>query len=139
MASGNTPSRDGDMERLVFACHCGQGKSQASINSERKRGRVMQDKLTQMAVVDRFIHIRILGLSKWFEPALKQDMYDWPSLVVFSRELVANRMNALEIRGLVKTTPNYCLPKNEAVCNLAAGRILNEILAELECRVGATR
>ena len=91
----------------------------------------MQARLAQMAVVDRFIHIRILGLSKWFEPALKQDMYDWPSLAVFSRGLVVNRMNFLEIKGLVKTTTNYCLPKNEAVCNGAARLIMREILAEL--------
>ena len=91
----------------------------------------MQDKLTQLAVVDRFIHIRVLGLSKWFEPALKQEIYDWPSLTVFSRELVVNRMNTLDLQGLVKTTANYCLPKNDAVCNGAADLIMREILAEL--------
>lgn len=89
-----------------------------------------QDKLTQMAVVDRFINIRILGLCIWLEPTLKQEMYDWPSLTVFSRELVTNRMKALEMSGLIKMTTNYCLPKNKVVCSQAADRIIREVLVE---------
>ena len=90
------------------------------------------DKLDQMAVVDRFIDIRILGLTKWFDPALKHEICDWSSLAEFRRELVLNRMAALEAYGLVKTTKNYCLPKHEDVCQQAATRIMPEVLAELD-------
>ncbi|KKL07268.1 hypothetical protein LCGC14_2587720 [marine sediment metagenome] len=88
--------------------------------------------LTQMAVVDRFIHVRVLGLSKWLEPARKQEIYDWPSLAVFRRDLVDNRIMALEHRGLIKTTPNYCLPKNDAVCDDAATQMMGEVLSEID-------
>lgn len=88
-------------------------------------------KLTQLAVVDRFIHIRILGLTKWFAPALKEEIYGWSSLKEFRRELIANRMEALEIRGLIKTTPNYCLPRNDVVCTAASVEMMNEVIAEL--------
>jgi len=88
--------------------------------------------LDQMAVVDRFIHIRVLGLSKWLEPARKEDIYEWPSLAEFSRALMTNRMNALENEGLIKTTENYVLPKDQAVCNEAAHMMMKEVLHELE-------
>ena len=89
------------------------------------------NRLKQMAVVDRFIHIRILGLTKWLGPARKEEIYDWPSLKEFSRELVANRMKALEARGLIKMTPNYCLPRNDVICSAAAVRMMNEVMVEL--------
>ena len=92
----------------------------------------MENKLAQLAVVDRFIHVRILGLSKWLEPARKQEICAWPSLVVFRRELVLNRMSTLEVRGLVKTTTNYCLPKDEVVGSEAASLLMPAVLVELE-------
>ena len=92
----------------------------------------MQDKLTQMAVVDRFIHIRILGLSHWFAPAKKQELYDWPSLKEFRRELIDNRIEFLELTSFIKTTANYCLPRNRPLCAAAAKMMMREILTELE-------
>ncbi len=89
-------------------------------------------KLAQMAVVDRFIHVRVLGLTKWFEPARKKEIYDWPSLKEFSHELIDNRIEVLEMHGLIKTTPSYCLPKNDAICHSAAVIMMPEVLFKLE-------
>ena len=93
--------------------------------------RIYGAELDRMAVVDRFIHIRVLGLSRWFEPATKQEIYNWPSLSEFRQALIDNRIGFLEIKGLIKTTANYVLPKNTAICDEAAQRMQNEVLHEL--------
>ena len=90
------------------------------------------DKLSQMAVVDRFLNIRILGLVHWLAPAKKSEIMEWSSVREFDTSRVLLRIRRLEIGDLVKTTEHYCLPKNGAICEQAGRQMMPEILAALE-------
>lgn len=89
------------------------------------------NRLARMAVVDRFIDVRVLGLSWWLAPARKEEIYDWLVSRGFNIQTVVSRMKRLEGAGLILTTVNYCLPRNRMICQTAGDRMQNEIIAEL--------
>lgn len=95
-----------------------------------------QDTLTPVLAdfgdIDREVRRRILGYSRWYEPANKAEIF--AKLAVFGHEsgLVENNARRLHDADLIQITENHYLPLNEEICQQAAESLMSEFLQELE-------
>ena len=95
-----------------------------------------QDFLTPMLIelgeIDQDVRRRVLGYSRWYEPASKDQIFQKLAVLGHERELVANNARRLQDEGLIQITENHYLPLNEEVCQQAAESLMTEFLHELE-------
>ncbi len=111
-------------------------------NSEEYRAGIQngseekQDTLTPMLAdfgdTDQEVRRRVLGYSRWYEPANKAELFEklagfghWP-------QLVENNARRLHDADLIQITENHYLPLNEEICQQAAESLMAEFLHELE-------
>lgn len=111
-------------------------------NSEEYRASTLnglgekRDTLTPMLAdfgdVDDEVRRRILGYSRWYEPANKAEVFE--KLAMFGHEQGLIEINAqrLQEADLIQITENHYLPQNEEICQQAAESLLDEILQDLE-------
>ncbi len=89
------------------------------------------DKLNDLREQDRDVRIRVLGYSRWFEPAKKTEIFEKMASLGYDQKLIENNVQRLQSAGLMKVTDNYYLPLDKDVCDQAARVLLPEILQEL--------
>ncbi len=88
--------------------------------------------LAELGEIDQDVRRRVLGYSRWYEPASKDQIFQKLAVLGHERELVANNARRLQDDGLIQITENYYLPLNEEVCQQAAESLMAEFLHELE-------
>ncbi len=88
--------------------------------------------LTELGEIDKDVRRRVLGYSRWYEPASKDEIFQKLAVFGHERELVAFNARRLQDDGLIQITENHYLPWNEEVCQQAAESLMAEILRELE-------
>lgn len=79
-----------------------------------------------------YASLRVLGYSKWYEPASKEEIFEKLAMIGHEPELVAQNAQVLHDNGLIKITENYYLPLNEEICQQAAEFLMAEFLQELQ-------
>jgi hypothetical protein len=80
---------------------------------------------------DRDVRRRLLGYSRWYDPAIKTDMFQKLAEFGHEKELVESNAQRLHEAHLIKITNNYYLPMDEEVCQQAAESLMTEFLNEL--------
>ncbi len=88
--------------------------------------------LDDLEEVDREVRRRVLGYSRWYDPAAKTRVFQILATFGHGRELVENNAQRLRDDGLIQITENHYLPLNEEICQQAAESLLDEFLRELE-------
>lgn len=80
---------------------------------------------------DHDIRRRLLGYSKWFDPAKREEISLRLEGFGYGRPVVEQNASRLEEAGLIRITEHYYLPLDDDLCQLAANTLFEEILAEL--------
>lgn len=81
---------------------------------------------------DREVRRRVLGYSRWYDPASKDQVIQKLALIGHDLELVENNAQRLHDANLIQITENHYLPRNEEICQQAAESLMAEFLQELE-------
>ena len=92
----------------------------------------LDDALDELDEVDREVRRRVLGYSRWYDPAHKAEVFEKLAVLGHEQELVENNAQRLRDGGLIQITENHYLPLNEEICQQAAFSLMPEILRELE-------
>ena len=88
--------------------------------------------LTELGDIDQDVRRRVLGYSRWYEPASKDTIFQKLAVLGHEQQLVENNARRLQDDGLIQITENYYLPLNEEICQQAADSLLPEFLQELQ-------
>jgi pyrimidine deaminase RibD-like protein len=81
---------------------------------------------------DRDVRRRLLGYSRWYDPANKAEIFEKLAGFGHEQDIVENNARRLHDADLIRITANYYLPLNEEICQQAAESLMPELLAELE-------
>lgn len=92
----------------------------------------LDDALDELDEVDREVRRRVLGYSRWYDPAAKTRVFEKLATFGHRQELVENNAQRLQNNGLIQITENHYLPLNEEICQQAAESLMDEFLRELE-------
>lgn len=92
----------------------------------------LDDALAELDQADREVRRRVLGYSRWLDPAEKVTVIG--KLVARGYAQAAVEANALRLQEahLIHITENHYLPENMQVCQEAAESLMDEFLRELE-------
>ena len=88
--------------------------------------------LTGLSNVDRDVRRRVLGYSRWYDPAEKSLVLEILAMLGHEQGLVENNAQRLHEADLIQITENHYLPLNEEICQQAAESLMDEFLRELE-------
>lgn len=95
-----------------------------------------QDTLTPVLAdfgdIDQEVRRRVLGYSRWYEPASKAEVFEKLAVFGHEQELVENNARRLHDADLIQITENHYLPVNAEICQQAAESLMAEFLHELE-------
>ena len=92
----------------------------------------LDDALDHLGEDDRDVRRRLLGYSRWYDPAEKTVIFEKLAEFGYSRELVESNTRRLVDSDLIKITENHYLPLNQEICQQAAETMMDEFLSELE-------
>ena len=81
---------------------------------------------------DRDVRRRLLGYSRWLEPASKAEVFEKLAVLGHEPEVVESNAGRLHDADLIQITENHYLPLNEEICQQAAESLMAEFLQELE-------
>ena len=126
-----SPSSKALLEEVQDARNSEEYRAGIQNGSEEK-----QDTLTPMLAefgdIDQEVRRRVLGYSRWYEPASKAEVFEKLAVLGHEPELVENNARRLHEADLIKITENHYLPLNEEICQQAAESLMAEFLQELE-------
>ena len=94
--------------------------------------RPLDDALDNLDEDDRDVRRRVLGYSRWFDPANKIEVFKRLAVFGHKPELVENNAQRLHEAQLIQITEHHYLPLNEDICQQAAESLMDEFLQELE-------
>lgn len=86
----------------------------------------------ELGETDREIRRRLLGYSKWLDPATIEQVMKKLLSLGYGKVSIETNAQRLQDSKLLKITQYHYLPVNEDVCQQAADTLLDEILEELE-------
>ncbi len=92
----------------------------------------LDDALENLSHVDQDIRRRLLGYSKWFDPANKIEIYERVIAAGYDKDIVENNAIRLNEAALIQITELYILPKDDEICQSAAESLIDELLRELD-------
>jgi hypothetical protein len=92
----------------------------------------LDDALDKLDKVDREVRRRVLGYSRWYDPAAKAKIFEKLATFEHEQRLVEDNAQRLQDDGLIQITENHYLPLNEEICQQAAESLMDEFLRELE-------
>ena len=92
----------------------------------------LDDALDDLDEDDRDVRRRLLGYSRWYEPASKAEVFEKLAVFGHEPELVENNAQRLRDADLIKITEHHYLPLNDEICQQAADSLMAEFLQELE-------
>lgn len=81
---------------------------------------------------DRDVRRRLLGYSRWLEPASKAEVFEKLAVLGHEPEVVESNAGRLHDADLIQITENHYLPLNEEICQQAAESLMDEFLREME-------
>ncbi len=81
---------------------------------------------------DRDVRRRLLGYSRWYDPANKAEIFEKLAGFGHEQELVENNARRLHDADLIQITENHYLPVKEEICQQAAESLMAEILHQLD-------
>lgn len=99
---------------------------------DRMNRHTLDDALDRFDDDDRDVRRRLLGYSRWYDPAKKAEIYEKLAGFGYERGLVENNAGRLHDASLIKITENHYLPLDEEICQRAAESLMDEFLRELE-------
>lgn len=111
----------------------GTAAPEINIEPQHQLNRLALDAaLDNLGEDDRDVRRRLLGYSRWYEPASKAEVFE--KLTVFGHDqgLVETNAQRLHEADLIQITENHYLPLNEEICQQAAESLKAEFLQELE-------
>lgn len=126
-----SPSIESLLEEVKDARNEEEYRTGTQIGLEQKQD-FLTPMLTELGEIDQDVRRRVLGYSRWYEPASKDQIFQKLAVLGHERELVANNARRLQDDGLIQITENHYLPLNEEICQQAAESLMAEILQELE-------
>jgi hypothetical protein len=92
---------------------------------------VLEPALDKIDAEDRELRVRLLGYSRWYDPANKTEISEKLDKFGYGPEQIEINARRLEEAGLIKITTNYYLTADEEVCQEAAESLMTEFLDEL--------
>lgn len=92
----------------------------------------LDEVLDDLAATDQDLRRRLLGYSRWYDPAGKAMIDDKLLNLGHTKESVENNALRLHEIGLMQVTENHYLPLDNAICDEAAESLIDEFLSELE-------
>lgn len=88
--------------------------------------------MDQLAEIDREIRRRLLGYSRWLDPAAKTQVHERLVGLGYAESAIENNAAVLQESKLIKITQSHYLPDNLDICQKAADTLVDEFLEELE-------
>ena len=125
------PSRESLLEEIQEARYSEEYRDSTQ-NIVRTKHDFLTPMLAELGQIDNEVRRRVLGYSRWYEPASKDRIFQKLAVLGHERELVENNARHLQNDGLIMITENHYLPLNEKICQQAAEFLMVEILQELE-------
>ncbi len=92
----------------------------------------LHESLVHLGDQDRDVRLRLLGYTRWYDPASKTEIKRKLKVLGHSENMVESNARRLHEANLIKITENYYLPLDEELCQQAAETIMAEILQELQ-------
>lgn len=92
----------------------------------------LDETLANLDEDDREVRRRVLGYSRWYDPASKAEIFEKLAGFGHEQELVENNAQRLHDADLIQITENHYIPVNEEICQQAAESLMAEFLQELE-------
>ena len=99
---------------------------------DRMNRQGLDDALDRFDDDDRDVRRRLLGYSRWYDPATRAEICEKLVAFGYAEELVENNAERLHDAGLIKITENHYLPMNAEICQQAAESLMDEFVRELE-------
>jgi hypothetical protein len=88
--------------------------------------------MDNLGEADREVRRRLLGYSRWFDPATKSEVNGRIVGHGFEEAVIAINAQRLHDENLLVITEHHYLPVAESICQHAAETLMDEFLAELE-------
>jgi len=88
----------------------------------------LNDKLEELGANDREVRRRLLGYSRWYDPAEKTMVFEDLKERGYDQNLVETNAQQLEAEELILVSDNYFLPNNMEICQQAADTLLDEFI-----------
>ncbi|MBL6927687.1 MAG: hypothetical protein ISR44_00820 [Rhodospirillales bacterium] len=108
-------------------------KSEIGVEPQYQLNRLpLDDELDNLDEDDREVRRRLLGYSRWYDPANKIEVFEKLAGLGHGEELVKINAQRLQAADLIQITENHYLPLNKDICQQAAESLMDEFLQELE-------
>ena len=88
----------------------------------------LNNRLEELGANDREIRRRLLGYSRWYDPADKTMVFEDLKARGYNQNLVETNAQQLEVEKLIIVSDNFYLPKNLEICQQAADTLIDEFI-----------
>lgn len=88
--------------------------------------------MDDLGEIDREVRRRLLGYSRWFDPATKAQVHERLVGLGYGEGTIETNAARLQESKLIKITQRHYLPDNLDICQQAADTLVDEFLEELE-------
>ena len=126
-----SPSSKALLEEVQDARNSEEYRAGIQNGSEEKED-TLTPMLAEFGDIDQDERRRVLGYSRWYEPASKAEVFQKLAAVVHEQELIEANAQRLQEADLIQITENHYLPLNEEICQQSAETLMDEFLRELE-------
>jgi hypothetical protein len=92
----------------------------------------LHDAMEDLSEEDKEVRRRLLGYSRWFDPATKEEVNGRIAALGHKAEVILINAQRLQQAGLIKVTENHYLSIVEEVSQQAAETLTDELVQELE-------
>lgn len=130
--SGNKVSEE--MEQFI-ACKFGQSHPplpEAMAQPQPSNRNEFNEAMDKLGDIDREVRRRLLGYSRWLDPAPKSEVNGRITSHGFTESVIAVNAKRLQDEKLLIITENHYLAAADSICQQAAETVMDEFLAELD-------
>ncbi|NKL91692.1 hypothetical protein [Rhizobium leguminosarum] len=92
----------------------------------------LYDAIDRLGDIDREVRRRLLGYSRWFDPATKAEVEQRLQARGYEKDVILANARRLHDENLICITENHYLAVANDICQQAAETLLDELTGELE-------